>query len=85
MLKTIEKAKPDICLFESVLQSDRCVSFENLNNALNAVVKTYGEEQASEISSYISRRVGIAEWIIKYDLKQRYEKNGNAIKQQIRP
>ena len=61
-----------ISFFETILQSNGTLSLDNLNNALNAVVKKYSEDEATEISSYVSKRVGIAEWIVKYDIKQRY-------------
>lgn len=61
-----------ISFFEAFLQANGALSLDNLNNALNAVVKKYSEDEATEISSYVSKRVGIAEWIVKYDIKQRY-------------
>ena len=66
-----------ISFFEAFLQANGALSLDNLNNALNAVVKKYSEDEATEISSYVSKRVGIAEWIVKYDIKQRYGRSQN--------
>lgn len=77
MQMTATDTKAIISFFETVLRSHGRVSLDDLNNALNAVVKKYSEDEATEISSYVSKRVGIAEWIVKYDIKQRYGRSQN--------
>lgn len=77
MQMTATNTNAIISFFETILQSNGALSLDNLNNALNAVVKRYSEDEAAEISSYVSKRVGIAEWIVKYDIKQRYGRSQN--------
>ena len=77
MLMTGTNTNTIISFFEAFLQANGTLSLDNLNNALNAVVKKYSEDEATEISSYVSKRVGIAEWIVKYDIKQRYGRSQN--------
>lgn len=42
------------------------------NAAVNRIVEKYQEKTAMLLCPYISRRIGIAEWIVRCDMKQRY-------------
>lgn len=58
--------------FESVLQENGGVSCTGINAAIDSVVKKYQEDAAMLLCPYISRRIGIAEWIVRCDMRQRY-------------
>ncbi|MBQ3378661.1 MAG: hypothetical protein IJG50_02210 [Clostridia bacterium] len=61
--------------FESVLQENGGVSCKGINAAVNSLVEKYKEENALLLCPYISRRIGIAEWIVRWDMRQRYAKS----------
>lgn len=58
--------------FEAVLQENGGVSCAGINAAVNRIVEKYQEKTAMLLCPYISRRIGIAEWIVRCDMKQRY-------------
>ena len=68
-------SKPDAVIadFEAVLQKHRSISSYSINEAINALVAGHSEEELSTVCPYISRRIGIAEWIVRCDVKQRFE------------
>ncbi|MCR5636359.1 MAG: hypothetical protein K6F76_04180 [Clostridiales bacterium] len=60
--------------FESELQKNGGVSCEGINAALNNIVEKYQEKSAFLLCPYISQRIGIAEWIVRCDVRGRYAK-----------
>ena len=63
--------------FESVLQENGGVSCKGINAAVNRIVEKYQEQNAMLLCPYISQRIGIAEWIVRCDMKQRYSAKTN--------
>ncbi len=60
--------------FESELQKNGGVSCEGINAAINIIVEKYQEKSAFLLCPYISQRIGIAEWIVRCDMRERYLK-----------
>lgn len=60
--------------FDYLLQENGGISTDSLNRTLNTVVNLFSKEAVIPTSEHISKKIGIAEWIVKNDLKQRYRK-----------
>lgn len=63
--------------FESILRKNGGVSCKGIYAAVNRIVEKYQEKTAMLLCPYISRRIGIAEWIVMCDMKQRYSVKTN--------
>ncbi len=57
--------------FEAMKITDERMSLSDLNRALDAIAVTCSKDMIYLICPYISRRIGIAEWIVRADMKQR--------------
>ena len=73
MKKTNEKDQI-INSFENALQNAGKITPDKLNQAIDTIVRMFDENETETICPYISKHIGIAEWIVQYDIKQRYGK-----------
>lgn len=71
--KTNEKDQV-INSFENALQNVGKITPDKLNQAIDTIVRTFDENETEMTCPYISKRIGIAEWIVQSDIKQRYGK-----------
>ena len=61
-------------LIQAEIQNVGKITLDKLNQAIDTIVRTFDENETEMICPYISKRFGIAEWIVQYDIKQRYGK-----------
>lgn len=73
-LKKTNEKDQIIKSFENALQNVGKITLDKLNQAIDTIVRTFDENETEMICPYISKRIGIAEWIVQYDIKQRYGK-----------
>ena len=73
MKKTNEKEQI-INSFENALQNVGKITPDKLNQAIDTIVRMFDENETEMTCPYISKRIGIAEWIVQSDIKQRYGK-----------
>lgn len=58
--------------FENILSRYSDNQIKGSSAAIGFIVRKYGKFEADSISTYISKRLGIAEWIVRADIKKRY-------------
>ena len=73
-LKKTNEKDQIINSFENALQNVGKITPDKLNQAIDTIVRMFDENETETICPYISKHIGIAEWIVQYDIKQRYGK-----------
>ena len=73
-LKKTNEKDQIINSFENALQHAGKITPDKLSQAIDTIVRTFDENETEMICPYISKRIGIAERIVQYDIKQRYGK-----------
>ena len=58
--------------FENVLSRYSDDQINGINAAMEFIVKKYSKTETNLLCPYISKRLGIAEWIVRGDIAQRY-------------
>lgn len=58
--------------FETILRRYGGDQINGIDAAMKFLAGTYSMDAASAICPYISKRLGIAEWIVRMDMMQRY-------------
>ena len=71
-LKKTNEKDQIINSFENTLQNVGKITPDKLNQAIDTIVRMFDENETETICPYISKHIGIAEWIVQYDIKQRY-------------
>ena len=62
--------------FEDVLNEYGENQIKGINSAIDCIVGKYSVSEMNLICPYISKRIGIAEWIFRADVMQRYKLMG---------
>lgn len=62
--------------FEDVLNEYGENQIKVINSAIDCIVGKYSVSEMNLICPYISKRIGIAEWIVRADVMQRYKLMG---------
>ena len=60
--------------FENVLSKYNDNQMKGINAAIEFIVGKYSKIETDAICPYISKRIGIAEWIVHGDIMQRYKR-----------
>ena len=62
--------------FEDVLNEYGENQIKGINSAIDCIVGKYSVSDMNLICPYISKRIGISEWIVRADVMQRYKLMG---------
>lgn len=65
--------------FEDVLNEYGENQIKGITSAIDFIVGKYSKFETNLICPYISKRIGIAEWIVRGDIMQRYKQMEIAI------
>ena len=68
----MDQMKQMIREFENILNMHTDNPMKGVNAAINFIVRKYSKSETDTICPYLSKRLGIAEWIIRCDITKRY-------------